>query len=628
MKVYLGSQPINLDPTNAIGQGGEANVYRHASGLALKVFKGPNDPEFAGNPEQQEAAREKLAEHQRKLLSFPKGLPANVILPQAMVRSSPNGSIVGYEMRLIEGSQPLLKYAQRSFREQGIDSNAVVRIFENLHGTVGGVHNAGVVLGDFNNLNVLVTGTVDSWIIDADSLQFGPYLCRMFTDRFVDPTLCDPKAKSPKLIKPHNANSDWYAFAVMLFESMLFVDPYGGIFKPTNPREMVPHGTRPLRRITVFDKRVRYPKPATPITVLPDDLLEQFHLIFEKDRRETFPIGILKNLRWTRCSTCHIEHARGTCPNCHAGVPVPTIVAARVNGKVTVTVIFKTSGVILCSSYQDKLRFLCHEDGAYKRDTERTKIQSGRLDTKTRYRVQRELTHMAKGNQLVTINPSGSPSETTRTIDTFGILPMFDANGEKAVWMQGGVIMRDGELGPEYPETIGEALPGQTLLWTGSKFGFGFYRAGNLSVAFTFGLNSTGINDSITLPKISGKLTDSTCVFSEKQCWFFITTQENGKTKNHCFLISRGGEVLASASADAGTEPWLDSIRGKAAMSNFLFSATDDCIVRVEAVNGNIIKTRDYPDTEPFVDDSSQLHVSAKGIYVVDLHEIRLLQIS
>ncbi len=59
----------------------------------------------------------------------------------------------------------------------------------------------------------------------------------------------------------------------MLMQSLLFVGPYGGVYRPTDKKKTVLHDARPLKRITVFDPEVRYPKPARPYNMLPDDLL-------------------------------------------------------------------------------------------------------------------------------------------------------------------------------------------------------------------------------------------------------------------------------------------------------------------------------------------------------------------
>ena len=147
----------------------------------------------------------------------------------------------------------------------------VLQIFKDLHGTVMGIHGKQVVIGDFNDLNVLVKGT-EAYMVDADSFQFGRFPCRVFTARFVDPLLCDPKSHSPMLVKPHNSESDWYAYAVMLMQCLLYVDPYGGVYIPKDRAKKIPHPQRPLKRVTIFNPEVRYPKPAVHYNVLPDDL--------------------------------------------------------------------------------------------------------------------------------------------------------------------------------------------------------------------------------------------------------------------------------------------------------------------------------------------------------------------
>jgi|SRR5579872_1438217 len=625
MLVYLSGSQVRVDPTDAIGQGGEAYVFKHPGGLAMKIFKQPDDPEFENDHQKQEAARLRLSEHQNKLPAFPKGLPDRVITPLELAYSNKqNTNVIGYTMQFLKGSEPLLKYKQRSFRQQGVETNDVVSIFRELYKTVDEIHGANVVIGDFNDLNVLVIGKTP-WIIDSDSFQFGKFFCRMFTDRFVDPRLCDPKASSLMLVKPHTADSDWYAFTVMLFESMLFVDPYGGVFKPKDPTKLITHGSRPLKRVTVFHPEVRYPKPAMPYGYLSDELLQYFHDVFEKDHRGKFPLQLLQNIRWTKCTSCGTEHARPACPICKVAAPAAVKEVMVVRGKVMSSLFFKTPGVILCAAYQDKLRFLYHHNGKYLRDVEGDVVYAGSLDPQVRYRVQRDKTHMGKGNELVSFKGS---QVYRQSIDTYGTLPMFDSNGERLYWLDGGRLMREGVLGPDYPESIGQVLRNQTLLWTGSTFGFGFYRAAGLAVAFTYNANGSGINDNVALPKISGQLIDSTAVFGKDICWFFMATQEAGKTRHQCFVIKSDGTVVATASAEAGDGSWLgENIRGKAAAQNFVFSATDEGIVRLEPLNGQIIQTREYADTEPFVDSDSQLFVAKEGIYIVDQQEIRLLQI-
>ena len=97
-----------------------------------------------------------------------------------------------------------------------------------LHDAIAGLHAAGVVIGDCNDLNVLVDGR-RVHLIDVDSYQFGGFACPMFSERFVDPRLCDAQQLVP--VRPHDADSDWFAFAVMVFRSLLGVGPWGGVAK-------------------------------------------------------------------------------------------------------------------------------------------------------------------------------------------------------------------------------------------------------------------------------------------------------------------------------------------------------------------------------------------------------------
>jgi DNA-binding helix-hairpin-helix protein with protein kinase domain len=344
MNVYVQDNKVFVDPQKSIGKGGEADIFDIGSGKALKLYKPPSHPDYAAEPHEQEGARKRLAEHQTKLREFPTNLPPKVVVPEALATDQGGKKIIGYVMKLLAKPEPLIRYSDKDFRLAGVPSGKVVEDFSDLHQTVDGIHRAGAVIGDFNYLNVLINKE-GVFIIDADSFQFGRYLCRMYTAMFVDPLLCDGPNSKLTLSKPHTPESDWYAFAVMLMQCLLFVDPYGGIYRPKNKTKQVPHGLRPLHRITVFDPEVTYPKPAVPYKVLPDDLLQYFHQVFKMDKRETFPPKLLKELQWQTCPQCHSEHARNICPFCAHVAPAAVKEVTRVRGKVTATTIFQTRGI-------------------------------------------------------------------------------------------------------------------------------------------------------------------------------------------------------------------------------------------------------------------------------------------
>jgi hypothetical protein len=105
MNVYLDDRRIALDPAAAIGQGGEAEVFDIGSGQALKVFKGPQHPDFGASPHEQDAAGRRLALHQSKLPGFPAGVPERVNAPGNRATDRKRGGPkLGYAKRQVAGA--------------------------------------------------------------------------------------------------------------------------------------------------------------------------------------------------------------------------------------------------------------------------------------------------------------------------------------------------------------------------------------------------------------------------------------------------------------------------------------------------------------------------------------------
>jgi hypothetical protein len=618
MDVYLGRKKIRLDPSQAIGKGGEADVYRIDDVTALKVFKPPDHPDYRDALHEQEGARQRLAEHQDKLRLFPTGLPERVIAPVQLAIDG-FGETVGYTMRFLAGAEVLFRYADKNFRKGGVDNNQVVTLFRDLHATVSALHQQHVVIGDFNDLNVLILDQA-GYFIDADSFQFGRFFSRAFTARFVDPLRCDPAQSHLVLNRPHTATSDWYAFTIMLMQCLLFVSPFGGVYRPKNPADRLPHDARPLHRISVFHPEVVYPKPSLPLNCLPDDLLEFFRHTFAEGRRGEFPVKLVESLRWTRCPKCGAEHARPCCPTCARAVRQPAITVSK---QARAKYLFRTDGVILFGVVQGgSLRWLYHEDDQFKRE-DGTVVSHGGLDPHLRYRIRGAETVIGK-DDTVAILKCGAPAQRWH-VDRFGSLPMFDANERYRYWLFGGRLQRDGPFGAEF---IGDVLEGQTLFWAGDRFGFGFYRAGDLSVAFVFDTERPGLNDNVRLPPIRGQIVDATCRFTQERCWFFFAARESGRTVNRCLIIRADGRIDAQAEAWEGDGSWLGTLGGKCAAGNFLLAATDEGLTRVEPDQGQVVQTKQFPDAEPFVDTSCHLFPGPEGLFVVSQNEIRLLQMS
>jgi H/ACA ribonucleoprotein complex subunit 3 len=616
MEVYLNQKRIKINPKMAIGKGGEADIYDLKNGKVLKLFKPADHPDYQLLPQEQLAAKARLSIHQQKLPAFPNNLPVRVIKPESLATDK-QGMILGYAMPFLQNTMPLLQYSDRTYRNtNGISQQFVTSLFRDLHETVLKIHQVNVTIGDFNDLNLLISQNQVN-LIDADSFQFGQFPCQVFTARFVDPMLCDRNANQPILISSYNRESDWYAFTVMLMQSFLYVDPYGGVYKPNSQASQIPHSARPLQRITIFHPDVRYPKPAIPYKVLSDDLLQHFHNCFEKNWRGIFPQSLLTSMQWKKCQQCGIEHLRNTCPICTPLIAMLSPTSRKgAGGKSKVVNIFQTEGVILKVALQNNsLNYLYHVNHEFKRQ-DNAVLLSGDLNANIQFTIFGKSTVVTKQGKAITL-----AQEHTQAIAA----DLIRANSFSRYWIDQGQLLRDGKLGNEY---IGDILEGQTQFWIGETFGFGFYRAGDLSVAFSFDAKRLGICDRVQLPPIQGELIEGNCIFSNELCWFFTITQEQGKIIHRVSILRQTGELLATLASHKGDIAWLRNIHGGSAIANWLFVPTDEGIVRIEVNQGQIMITKTFLETEPYVDSGCSLIVGSQGIYVIHAQKILQLQLA
>lgn len=619
--VMLNGQVIRLQAGALIGKGGEADVFKIDKNTVLKLFKTPKDPDYTGDPAAQQGAVIRIVEQQKKLRVFPKGLPLEVVAPLSLaLDKAGNDKVVGYTMPFISGGDVLMKLTSRQYREaSGIDGNQVVKIFRELHRVFTQIHKQSVVLGDVNDLNIIVSNE-GVRIVDADSMQFAGFETHTFTSRFVDPLRCDPHHLV--LAKPHNQDSDWYAFFTMLIQSQLAVGPYGGVHRPKTGKRLQ-HDERVLGRVTVFDPSVIYPKPALALGVLPDDFLDYMHQVYEKDIRGEFPLRYFDNLRWTVCTQCGETHARNICPTCAASSGyVKAVITVR--GTVTSERAFRTTGRLLyVVSQGNELRYLYHENGVYYREGGR-QVLKGELDHELRFRIKGDSTLIGKEGRVFEIDSAGGNQNYTTGLYR-DILPVFDANRHHAYWLSGNELVRDGKFGPE---RVGDILPDQTLIWVGESLGLGFFQAGQIVRSFIFDREGRSFNDQVEIPSLPGQLVYATAVFGTDRIWFFATVQDQGSLFHKCYVVDKQGKLLAEATAMDGEDSWLGGgVQGHLGVGSALCVATDEGIVRLGVSGGAIVEEKVFPDTEPFVNSHTQLVQGRDGIYAVLGNEIVLLKI-
>jgi len=624
MEVLIRGKRLKLNPKNIIGSGGEADIYDiqagRSAGQVLKLFKTPDHPDVKSSPADKQAAEERLEEHQRKLPDFPSGLPSEVVAPKELARHRRNRCILGYTMPRLTTGDKLIRYSDKNYRLGKVSGEQVVSVFIHLHKTLTELHRQGVVVGDLNDLNVLVDRG-RCYLIDADSFQFGPYACRVCTPAFLDPLLMSAGKHGPELTGSYSPDSDWYAFAAMLMQSLLFVGPYGGVHKPGNKQPRVLAARRPLERITVFDPKVIKPKPALRFEVLPDEMINTFYEIFVQDKRGAFPRHILEGLQWRVCPGCGLEHARSACTVCQPAGTYQSQQTVTAQGSAVAKQVFATRGIILVSGLNaGRLAWLYHENGSFRRE-DGPVLFTGQPDPGFRFVLTGKMTCAGKNGLLVA--RSGS-CQDKQAVDDFAGQPVFDANSHSLYWLENGCLYKNSRLGRVY---WGDALAGRTWFRVGEEFGFGFYRAGAWSICFVFNSRQPGINDRIRLDFPAGELLDAKCYFAGNKCWFLIAIRYKGAITNWCYVISSQGQVLGKTSARSGSQGWLGSLGGKFAFGCYLISPTDEGVKRIKVEGGSLWVDKEFPDTEKFVDSDCQLYLGQAGLYAVSYRKIRLISL-
>lgn len=337
MEIIIQGKSITLSPQDVIGVGGEATVFRHA-GTAVKVY---------GQPSSERANKIQV------LLSHVHLLPDNAIAPQALVYT-PDGIVAGFSMPLLSSNATEIRQiASRNYRRKhGIRISDVIAIFLDIQHTLDQIHSVGMVVGDLNDLNIMFKGA-QSYFIDVDSFQFDRFPCPVGTEEFIDPQLYNVDLNSGPV---YSRQTDWYAYLVLLFKSLLMAHPYGGTHHAVHTLTQ-----RAVQGISVLNTSVTYPKIALPLATLSDDLLELCTRWFNNRQRGIFPLRLLHDYQGSlvECHTCSMMYPRERkhCPVCSELTVIP---ATKV---FNAELLLETSGTILACFVQGaRLSVIACED--------------------------------------------------------------------------------------------------------------------------------------------------------------------------------------------------------------------------------------------------------------------------
>lgn len=295
-----------------IGEGGEGIVYMLADepGMLAKIAKDPD----------------KLDDKYEALVSLRSDrLDEAAAWPLEKVQDE-EGNTVGYKMRHYRDTVLLHQVFQTKSRVKELpraDWRYLIRVAKNLATCVHLVHSDGLVIGDLNESNVLVSGNALVRLIDCDSFQIevGGYrqTCDVGKGEYLAPELQGMSLEG----RWRTADQDLFPLAVLIFQLLLLGrHPFAG----RGGKEMSLEEAIRIKRYVYLDRGDIQPPPGMTIGWLPPNLRQLFERAFvgEVEKRPTAKewhqaLDELEN----RLSVCK-EHPRhlywdmlAECPWCH-----------------------------------------------------------------------------------------------------------------------------------------------------------------------------------------------------------------------------------------------------------------------------------------------------------------------
>jgi hypothetical protein len=618
MQVTIDRKRVKLTDRDVIGVGGEATVFRH-KGQAVKIYAAPT-PERG----------QKL----KAMSALP--LPSAVIAPQEVVYDANGRCIVGFTMRLLDaGYSEVRKLATKNARAQmGISGRDVALLYLNAHGTLRALHQAGVIVGDLNDLN-LMFGAGEVAYIDADSFQFSAYPCIVGTEAFLDPALYGIDLSKGRAFKPEN---DWYSFAVLLFKSLLLAHPYGGVHPSLNLLTQ-----RAQARVSVLDSAVQYPRIAYPPDILSDDLAQAFQAIFTQGKRDVFPETALQDYadHLTICPSCGITYPsnRARCPVCSTVQPISNIPMAiartllNTNGAI---VAWAVSGETIRAVVYENNRAVLYTVMAHG-SPRRTELFDALPNAQYAFMGDLLVVMPGQGDTLFIVDTSCTVAQGIHQTTTglySGRTPIFGTNDHALYRLAGGFLMRGAmHYGQWTEQTVLAISEGQTWLCVAPDADrvFGYFRVttapddpslGNLSNDYRFWLLDEGKRVQVSLPPLDAgeMLLDVEVKFASSSLVVARHTSKNGTERVRLDEIDLSGRVLNSF---AGSADEFEPLAAHAYAKNVALLATDSGVVQMK-LDGSGRRT--FTQTEPFVQRGNVLHPYLGGLLAISEKRIVHLQ--
>jgi hypothetical protein len=575
--IFIDNTLVNLDPAQLIQSGGEGMVFGWGS-QAVKVYH------------QYVAGREAKV---RDLIGLAGRLPGNVFGPCKLALND-TGQVVGVAMaRLPAGSQPLRQLANRRYcLSAGLDIAHILPLLQDIHRTLDCLHRLGMVVGDLNDHNLFfdpAAGRLASFWVDVDSYQFNGYSCPVAMESFLDPALYMVQDFSQKPF--FTPLTDWYAYWVLLVRSLLGVHPYGGVHRTHKTLRV-----RATAAVSILAPDVTYPPSARPPESLSDDLLHQFHLIFDKGQRHPLDAGLLDRYAagLCTCADCGLTYPgqRPGCPRCRRQTPVLLPVIQQ--GALTIRRLLQVDGhiVYLAAQAEGHILVIARSGSEYR--LIRAGV-GGKLDEmvlftgRAGYRFgcfdHYLVVNPAGGRQLLVLDISGPSPRRVALVETaaFRDEAVFAVTAHCLYRIAGGYILRGRvQNGSLLEEMVADARRDQTQLWASPRHETvaGLYRLFDQHHFFI--IDGKGATREIRLPaQAAGEsVIGVEALVSDQVIAFLLQIGRGGQISSRYLVTDGRGQLRYQREHPAGEAPHYETLTGKTLVGATLLHPTDDGILK------------------------------------------------
>lgn len=255
MKVFIqGKGSASLTKVNFLASGGQADIYVNGQ-TAYKIYSNKSFIIPSGKIKELSA------------LTF-----KNIVKPEDILLDQDN-NILGYTMQYVKDTYNLCQLFPRAFRDRNsLDNQTVLNLIRRLQDTVRHCHDNKILIVDLNELNFLVAKDFkEIFAIDCDSYKTPSYPATAIMD-----SIRDHQVKNNKFTE----NSDWYSFAIIIFQMMVGIHPYKG-----NHTTYKTLDERMDNNISVLNKDVKVPKVCLDFNIIPQAYKSWFKAVFDEGKR-------------------------------------------------------------------------------------------------------------------------------------------------------------------------------------------------------------------------------------------------------------------------------------------------------------------------------------------------------